>query len=237
MHYFGKCLFALVTPWGRLSPVPFAAMAFLLIGAHCAIQIHITALAEDLPPYNAWSMSLFVLMWIGFCITSRRFHDGGQTAFWLVPLLVVTFASYLAVFDNLHFATSVFEEDRDVLRWSERTRFALQIASLVAMVVALVRPGDMGDNTFGHAFDEPDHGKSSSRTARSAGKGTPTPADRKMAVTAHHGAQSRTAQGREPAFDAPAAARRHGDPLPSGPRGRITPADNGRPRGDGFGRR
>ncbi len=230
MHYFGKCLFALVTPWGRLSPVPFAAMAFLLIGAHCAVQIHITALGEDLAPYNAWSMSLFVLMWIGFCITSRRFHDGGQTAFWLVPLLIVTFASYLAVFDNLHFASSVFEEDRDVLRWSERTRFALQIAGLVAMVAALVRPGDTGDNTFGHEFDEPAHGKPHPRGTHPALKPAPSPAARKIAAAAHQSAAVTEAA-------APHAHRRHSDIVPTGPRGRITPADAGRHRGDGFGRR
>lgn len=227
MHYFGKCLFALTTPWGRLSPVPFAAMAFLLIAAHCAIQMHITELGDDLPPYNSWSMSLFVLMWFGFCVTSRRFHDGGQTAFWLVPLLIVSFASYLAVFDSLHLATSVFDEDRDALRWSERGRFALQILGMVAMMVAVLRPGDMGDNAFGHEFAATT-GKAPAKAARIAAHSAPTPSARKMAAAAHHDL---------PAAEPAPAARRHAEIIPSGPRGRITPADAGRPRADGFGRR
>lgn len=230
MLYFRKCLIALMTPWGRLSPVPFAALAFLLIAAHCLIQIHITQMGEDLQPYNSWSMSLFVLMWFGFCITSRRFHDSGQTAFWLVPLLVITFASYLAVFDNLHFATSVFEEDRDLLRWSERARFALQILGMVAMVAALVRPGDSGDNAFGHEFHVPDNAKPHAKAARVAAQMAPTPAARKIAAAAHH----ETAVATEPAVT---PRRRSTDHVPSGPRGRITPTDLVRHRGEGFGRR
>lgn len=230
MLYFRKCLFALVTPWGRLSPVPFAAMAFLLISAHCLIQVHITEMGEDLPAYNAWSMSLFVVMWFGFCITSRRFHDSGQTAFWLVPLLVITFASYLAVFDNLHFATSVFEEDRDLLRWSERARFGLQIAGMVAMIAALVRPGDSGDNAFGHEFHVPEHAVPHAKAARSAAHTPPSPSARKIAAATHHAAAS---------VEKPAAAPKihHAELVPTGPRGRITPSDTLRHRGEGFGRR
>ena len=243
MQYFGKCISALLTPWGRISPGPFAALALLLIAIHCAIQMYLTGMGEDLPPYNAWSMSLFIMMWFGFCITSRRFHDSGKTAFYLVPLLVVTFASYLAVLDNLHLASSVFDEDRDLLRWSERVRFALQVLGMVAMIGALVRPSDEGDNAFGHVFYD-----ANAVAARTHGT-TQAPVDKpKLNATdrrhaaAHPQQAARTTRGHEtsPAGDAPAPAtprRRADDRAGLGPRGRITPSELVRHRGEGFGRR
>jgi uncharacterized membrane protein YhaH (DUF805 family) len=222
MLYLRKCLFALFTPWGRLSAAPFAVMTTLVIAAHCGIQMHITSLGEDLPPYNAWSMSLFVLMWISFCITSRRFHDGAQTAFWLVPLLVVTFASYLAVLDNLPLASSVFEEDRDALRWCERGRFALQILGLVAMVAAVARQGDVGDNIFGPEFYTP-NAKGAAKSARVQAQVDPVQGQRRPARVA-------------PTAVA-AAPRQPQNFLANGPRGRITPGESTRGRADGFGRR
>ena len=222
MLYFRNLLTALVTPWGRLSAVPFASLALLLIAAHCAIQMHITDLADDLPPYNAWSMSLFGLMWAGFCISSRRFHDSGKTAFYLVPALVIMFASYLAVFDDLSLANSAFEEDRDLLRWAERARFALQMLGLVAMFAALVRPGDSGGNAFGEEFYDAKAGSAGKAAARMAAQAASVTAARKAAPG--------------PAAAPPQAVQRQ-DFLASGPRGRITRAESTRHRADGFGRR
>jgi uncharacterized membrane protein YhaH (DUF805 family) len=218
MLYVRNCLIALIAPWGRLSAGPFAVMALLLILAHCAIQMHITDLADDLPPYNTWSMSLFVLMWMGFCISSRRFHDSGKTAFFLVPALVVMFAAYLAVFDDLHLANSAFEEDRDVLRWAERARLVFQILSLVAMGAALMRPGDVGENAFGDEFYD---NKSTKKAATRLATHAPAAASRKAPA---------------PLADVQPAAKRQ-EFLAGGPRGRITPGESARHRPDGFGRR
>ena len=220
MLYLRNCLIALVTPWGRLSATPFAAMTLAVITTHCLIQMYITDLADDLPPYNAWSMSLFGLMWMGFCLTSRRFHDSGKTAFLLVPALIVMFAAYLAVFDDLHFANSAFEEDRDVLRWAERARLVFQIAGMIAMIAALVRPGDAGSNAFGDEFYDPKNATKS--VARIAAHAAPVVPARKIVPA--------------PA-EAPSQAAKRQDFLANGPRGRITPGESARQRPDGFGRR
>ncbi len=220
MLYARNLIVALISPWGRLPAAPFAIICMFVIGAHIAIQVHITQLGEDLPPYNSWSMSFFVLMWISFSATSRRFHDGGKTALFLVPLVVITFASYLAVFDDMHLANSAFEEDRDILRWAERARFALQIAGMVAMIAALLRPGDSGDNAFGPEFAHSSHGALSS-TASTRVAAQPAPARRTPPAA--------------PGDAAPAVRRQ--DFLADGPRGRITGAESSRRRPDGFGRR
>lgn len=244
MLYLRKCLVALMTPWGRLPPVTFAALAMLLIGVHCTIQLYVTSMGEDLPPYNAWSMSLFFVMWSGFCLTSRRFHDSGKTAFYLVPLLIVTFASYLAVLDDMHLATSVFEEDRNMLRWAERVRFALQIVGMMAMVAALIRPGDEAPNAFGSIFYDPKaNAKRAKRTPHaSADRAKPKAADRIAAVahaptaTRHSVAAAVVDEG--DAMPTTPHPRRRADDRPGpGPRGRITPSELVRHRGEGFGRR
>ncbi|MEQ1673309.1 MAG: hypothetical protein ABL893_20870, partial [Hyphomicrobium sp.] len=85
-------------------------MAFVVILFTLALQIQTTLMADTLPPYNVWSMSLVAMLWPAFCITSRRFHDGGKTAIVLIPLLIMTLAAHLSVFDNLQYADSDFVE-------------------------------------------------------------------------------------------------------------------------------
>jgi uncharacterized membrane protein YhaH (DUF805 family) len=227
MRYIGNCIVALVTPWGRLSAVPYAVMAMSVIAGHIAIQYHLTAAGDDLPPYNTWSMGYFGLMWALFCIMSRRFHDAGKTAFFLLPLLVAAFASYLYVFDNLHFAGSDFAEDRDVLTTAEHIRFVVQAATLAALAFATLQPGDFGDNAFGTEFASR---KTPAPHKAAAARTTPTPQVGPARV-----ARTLKAAPPQPHPMSEPAPPRHVEP--SGPRGRITPSDSSRKRGDGFGRR
>lgn len=223
MRYLGKCLKALVTPWGRLPVTAFAVLAMLVIGAHCAIQMQITALGEDYPAYNAWSMSLILLMWPAFCITSRRFHDSGKAALFLIPMMVIAFASYLSAMDNFHLATSDFEEERSAWMWAERVRLLMQLLSMGAMVAALLRPGDEGDNGFGPAFYVPPVNATPRSAAQVTASAGPNAAKRKAPPTV-------------PAQPPRVTVDRQ-DFLNSGPRGKITPAESARHRSEGFGRR
>jgi uncharacterized membrane protein YhaH (DUF805 family) len=223
MRYLGKLLFALISPSGRLSAMPFAVLALLLMGAQCAIQMQLTALGEDYPAYNAYSIGLVLLLWPAFCITSRRFHDSDKAALFLIPLMIITFASYLSAFDNLHFAGSDFDEDRNAWLWAERGRLLMQILSMAAMIAALLRAGDESDNGYGHVFYVP--------TVTAVARTAAHVSSNAGATTAH----------RKPPATVPVQTARvtvdRQDFLASGPRGKITPAESTRHRSDGFGRR
>jgi uncharacterized membrane protein YhaH (DUF805 family) len=221
MRYLGNCSVALLTPWGRLSAVPFAVMAIALIAAHGFIQLHLTAAGDDLPPYNSWSMSYFAIMWVLFCIMSRRFHDAGKTALFLVPLLAAAFASYLYVFDNLHFADSDFAEDRAILAWAEHLQIIVRFAVLGTLGYAAVQSGDTGDNGFGPEFYR--------------AKSAPPKASSRVAVQTGPRRIARNLNSAPPQPAAEHPKRQEWDV--SGPRGRITPAESARNRRDGFGRR
>lgn len=224
MRYVGNSIAALLTPWGRLSAVPFAVMAILLIAAHTYIQIHLTAAGDSLPTYNSWSVSYFVIMWVMFCIVSRRFHDAGKTAFFLVPLLFAIFASYLYYFDNMHFADSDFAEDRAIASWAEHIRLLLQFVTLGAIAFATLQQGDYGDNAFGPEFGKK-KGAAQTRAAPAQNQKRQRRAARQLNSPA---AASRPQQS-------PPPPRREFEEL--GPRGRITPAGLTGSGRNGFGRR
>jgi uncharacterized membrane protein YhaH (DUF805 family) len=221
MRYLGNCIVALLTPWGRLSAAPYAVLAIALIAAHCFIQLHLTAAGDDLPPYNSWSMSYFGIMWVMFCIMSRRCHDAGKTAFFLLPLLGVVFASYIYVFDNLHFADSDFAEDRAILAWAEHVQMIIRFAALVTVSYAGILAGDTEENAFGPEFYRP----------------VSAPSKPSARLSAQAGPQ-RVARSLKPAISQSAADQPKKQEWDvSGPRGRITPAESARNRRDGFGRR
>ncbi|NOT70557.1 MAG: DUF805 domain-containing protein [Hyphomicrobium sp.] len=234
MPYLGKCLMALVTPWGRLPLAPFAVMAFVVILFTLALQIQTTLMADTLPPYNVWSMSLVAMLWPAFCITSRRFHDSGKTAIVLIPLLIMTLAAHLSVFDNLQYADSDFVEERDALAWVERGRYLLQLAGVAAMSMALKQPADVGDNLFGHPFNV-DEGSRAAFASKANAVTIPGPnsiVDETAQVVGLSSAHKKVAAAKP---ERRKVSRQ--DFLMLAQRGRITPAESARRRRDDFGRR
>ena len=221
MRYLAKCIIATVTPWGRLPAVPYAVFALVLIAAHCFVQLHLTAAGDALLPYNSWSLSFFVMMWVTFCILSRRLHDAGINSIAVLPLLILTFASYIYVLDHLNLADSDFKEDRALLAFAEHLRICLQAVVLAALAFAGTKAGESGDTAFGADFSSSMSRKPRTETALRARDGT-----KRVAHKANN--------ARVQAVSAPRARQ---DFDTSGPRGRITPAESARNRQSGFGQR
>lgn len=157
-----RYLQALFTPWGRLSQLGYGTLALVIIGLHVATATLLANQPEGYPPYNPYSIAQFLFIWMMFCIVSRRFHDTGETAFLLIPVMICIMAGHLGALDHAGLADSPFEDDRDQAQLYERIRLVLQMFGVIVALVAMRNPGDDGANAFGPPFDN------SARTARVA---------------------------------------------------------------------
>jgi uncharacterized membrane protein YhaH (DUF805 family) len=165
MAGFVQLLLALVTPWGRLPQLVYGVLTLAVGFAHGAIFAFLANHAEAYTGYNPLSMLLIVLIWVQFCLTSRRFHDSNSAAFFLLPLMILTIGVYLYAIDHAHLADSPFQEDRDDAALADQVRTVFQTIGLMIMLFALKSSGDSGDNAFGPEFDlRPDTLKGRRRT-------------------------------------------------------------------------
>ena len=130
----------------------YAILMTAVAAAHIAIIVFLAGNAEDYPGYNAFSMSLIVLIWVQFCLMSRRFHDSSNGAMFLVPLMVATVAAYLFAIDSSPLANSPFQEDRDEAALYDHVRMVFQAIGFVLIIFALRAPGNDGLNAYGPEF-------------------------------------------------------------------------------------
>lgn len=147
-----KYVLAMVTPWGRLSQLHYGALALAIIAAQVAVAFYVSAHAEDLPAYNIFAMTELGLLWVMFCLMSRRFHDSGDPAIFLFPLLICTIAAYLVALDHAKLSASVFEEDRESALMYEHLKSMFQAGGLALALFAMKNPGDSHANAFGPEF-------------------------------------------------------------------------------------
>lgn len=224
MAKYLKLCAALFTPGGRLPPLHYAVLCLIAVAAQMTIQIHLNAHADDYPAYNPYSTAMLAFLWVDFCLLSRRLHDSGRAALYLLPLLFLTFAAYVAHLNNMSLIDSAYDEDRDLAIWSERMRILAQIVWQVFAIAAVVRPGDNGTNGFGPPFWGP-----TDRVTSSASRSSTT----QEPAAAYSGKERRQgwSNGEPPPVHKRATA------LPP-PRRGITPGDTLKPQDkSGFGRR
>jgi uncharacterized membrane protein YhaH (DUF805 family) len=222
---------ALFTPWGRLSPVPYALLAFALIAVHTTLQMTLTAHAEDWPAYNPYSTAQVALIWMFFAISSRRFHDAGKTAFFLMPLMMATIAASLYAIEQSPLALSTFVEDQDVAQFADRIRMLVQIAGLVALGGGICVASDGGTNAFGPPFHARGVQPKEERRQR-----------QQTDAPGWDGVERRQSGLRPPsaataAPKSPPALKSGEIPLPTTRRGQITPGQTASRSASGFGRR
>ncbi len=145
-----RYLLALLTPSGRLPRMPYIAMSFVLIFAHAAVWRLLDA-REDGDAYGLLGGSLFFIMWMQFCVVSRRMHDVGRTNQMAVGLFMVAFITYLACLDpNL---LSKDEEAQEF--WGGIITIVAQVARIAWMFIAVElfrQDGESGSNMFGPEF-------------------------------------------------------------------------------------
>ena len=155
MTQLQQLLLALVTPWGRLPQSIYGLLTLAVCVLHGAIVLFLASRIEDHPGYsgyNALSIALIALIWVQFCLMSRRFRDSSNAAFFLLPVIVATAAAYLYAIDHAGLAASPFQEDRDQAAFAEQIRTVFQTIGLALMLFALKSSGDSGPNAFGPEF-------------------------------------------------------------------------------------
>jgi uncharacterized membrane protein YhaH (DUF805 family) len=149
-HY----LMALLTPFGRINQVGFAQLAILLGFMHLWVYYQLQ-LNQNLPAWNPYSIMLMAMLWMKFCILSRRMHDTGSAGFILVPILLLTAGLYLCAIDPESMGAQSWNSPE--LNYLLEHGMRIPRALLIAMFVYCVRvQGESGPNAYGPEFGETD---------------------------------------------------------------------------------
>lgn len=91
-------LLALLTPWGRLPQFTFAALAMGLFIA-CYILWSMVSARAGHDPFGTPTFALFAVMWMLFCIFTRRFRDLGSSGALMLPVFILASVAVLAKLD------------------------------------------------------------------------------------------------------------------------------------------
>ena len=149
IHYF---LLALVNPFGRLPPFSFAILAVVLAAAHLWVFGQL-AYQPHLETWNPYTITLFAMLWMQFCIFSRRLRDTGNSGVILFPFLILAVLAFLTRLDpeyehtyaeNSFLMGLVIDNGLRIVR-------ALYIAGLIYGIRA---QGEDGPNAYGPEFGD-----------------------------------------------------------------------------------
>ncbi|MEO0729637.1 MAG: DUF805 domain-containing protein [Pseudomonadota bacterium] len=150
--YFIHLVLALVSPSGRLSQVPFAFLCILLACGHLwaygQIVINETGLT-----WNTYTITLFAMLWMQFCVFTRRARDCGSSGVLYLPVLAIAILIYLVVLDPEGMwpgAQNSFLGEM-TMDWGMRFLRALYLALFIWGIKAA---GDTGPNGYGPEFGE-----------------------------------------------------------------------------------
>ena len=150
---------ALLSPSGRLPRTSYSVISAALILLHAlAWRMVQSAGADDV--YGVYGGLLFLVMWMQFCIISRRMHDVGRTNQLAVGLFMLIVFSYLATLDP-----RLLGKDEDTQEyWGEILVYVNHLVRLGWMFISvelLKQDGESGANMYG-----PEFGMSAVRAAR-----------------------------------------------------------------------
>lgn len=150
-HYY---LIALVSPFGRLGQFHFAVLACVLGFAHLYIYAQMTYMPQG-EPWNIYTIALFGMLWMKFCILSRRLHDTGSNGLIAVPVLIIAAIVYLCLVDpNLAGPKELRGMLGDfIVDQGMRIPRALFIAVFIYCIRA---PSETGPNAYGPEFGDTD---------------------------------------------------------------------------------
>ncbi|MEL6226295.1 MAG: DUF805 domain-containing protein [Pseudomonadota bacterium] len=152
MYYLLSFLAALVIPHGRLSQVPFAFLAIVLALGHVWVFLKITQSGEGLQ-WNVYTIALFCMLWMQFCIFTRRSRDCGSSGIVYVLVLFLAVFTFLLAIDPEFMwpdaSNSYFGEL--VMKWGLRFLRMLYIA---LFLWGIAQVGEEGPNAFGPEFGE-----------------------------------------------------------------------------------
>ncbi|MEO0672767.1 MAG: DUF805 domain-containing protein [Pseudomonadota bacterium] len=148
-HYF---IIALLSPMGRLSQVGFVLLSFLLAMGHLYVFADIKH--NDIPLGLNWqTISLYAMLWMQFCVFTRRMKDTGSAGLWFLPLMFLVAFAYACTMDP---SLVQFERGNSAMHeiietWALRMVRALFFAIFIYAVKA---QGEEGPNAYGPEFGD-----------------------------------------------------------------------------------
>jgi len=156
-------LAALFIPAGRISQAPFALLCIVL--AFGNIWVYAQAKRGGASS-DIYMTVLLVLIWMKFCIMSRRMHDTGKSGAILVPILIFAMVAFLLSYDQGAMRTVGRGYSDYSLYLSHGTKIVR--ALFIAVFIYLIRaPSDDGTNAYGPEWDDiPDEAPKARATAR-----------------------------------------------------------------------
>lgn len=157
---------ALISPLGRISQVPFAFLSIVLAVLHIWVFGLISEIEGPID-WHPYTFLLFVLVWMQFCVLTRRMRDCGDSGFWLVPALFIVVAVMATVL-NGDVSDSQATLFQMVERWGMRFVRLLYIALFIYCIRAA---GEEGPNAYGPEFGDVDENRVSARKPSSQAGG------------------------------------------------------------------
>lgn len=143
---------ALFSPLGRLPQFPFAVLAVALAFAHIFVigQMSWQGYADT---WNGYTILLFVMLWMQFCVFSRRLRDTGNSGAILVPVFLVAMAVFVQRLDPASMYHDATSSDLYQLIGSRAEKLirALYIAGFIYCIRA---GGECGPNAYGPEFGD-----------------------------------------------------------------------------------
>ena len=152
-HY----LIALVSPAGRLPPAPFAGLAVLLAFGHIWLFGKIADAQLGLT-WNPYTIALFAMLWMQFCIFTRRLRDTGSNGAWILVFFFIAVGMFIVALDP----TMIWPKGLDnsvgdsAVRWGMRFVRGIYVAGLIYGIRAA---GQEGPNAYGPEFGDTDETK------------------------------------------------------------------------------
>ena len=148
-HYY---LIALINPMGRLGQFHFATLACVLAFAHIYIYAQLTY-ERPLEPWNFYTTCLFGMLWMKFCILSRRLHDTGSNGLIVVPVLLAAAICYLLVIDPDFAGPEAFRGPIGQFIIDQGMRIP-RLLFIAIFMYCIRAQGEAGENAYGPVFGD-----------------------------------------------------------------------------------
>ncbi len=145
----GRYLAALLTPAGRLPLMEYWIFILPITLATIMGRGYVRRLEEE--PATWIVAAVLILIWMAFCVTSRRLQDMSYPGFLCFPLFAASAVVFLADVDM-----SIVGDDEDTLLLVEQLRRWSGVAmALVIGCGGIMGESHAGPNIYGPHFDAP----------------------------------------------------------------------------------
>jgi uncharacterized membrane protein YhaH (DUF805 family) len=181
-------IFALITPSGRISQFPFA---ILVVGlAFANLWVYNEAVHAKNGLGETYMAVLFALIWMKFCIMSRRMHDTGSTGAILVPFLLISIAIFLMSYDPSLVGATREAADKFSMVIEHGTK-GVRVLFVAILLYLLRAPSESGPNAYGPEWGEEEFEKADQKQAKSGRAVSTAPASASASSRAARNALSR----------------------------------------------